>query len=271
MDYLKSANNMLVLGLFIGIAFTGLVGCKSNSTSKNDATVNDSSQQKDAITQLDTVSQTDMAIDGNVDGNIQEDGSHADVSEDVDPLCATINGDATFTAKVKITTDDECEVFVNGVNVGKTTNWGSPVTIDLSFFLHPAKKNVIAVRAANKWSQNGNDRGLIGEVIAEIDGESTSIVVTDSSWKVSGEEKANWTEMTFDDSNWIAATEIANHGDSPWGALFGTSSAKWIWGAAVPVSTGDKPNEETIYARKTFYFSIDGTSTSGVPACPPPK
>ena len=36
--------------------------------------------------------------------------------------------------------------------------------------------------------------------------------------------------MTFDDSNWPAAVEVAVHGDKPWKNLPGIApTAKWIW------------------------------------------
>jgi hypothetical protein len=53
-----------------------------------------------------------------------------------------------------------------------------------------------------------------------------------------------------------------------WGGGFGTSAAKWIWSAPIPANTTDKPNLETAYVRRTFYFSLDGGSISSTPVCP---
>jgi hypothetical protein len=50
--------------------------------------------------------------------------------------------------------------------------------------------------------------------------------------------------------------------------VLGSSAAKWIWSAPVPADTANKPNVETAYARRTFYFSLDGASITSAPACP---
>jgi hypothetical protein len=67
------------------------------------------------------------------------------------------------------------------------------------------------------------------------------------------------------------ATVVGTNGDSPWGALLGTSNAKWLWTAPIPVSTADKPNLETGYFRKRFFFGFDGevSATPGCPLVPP--
>jgi hypothetical protein len=36
------------------------------------------------------------------------------------------------------------------------------------------------------------------------------------------------------------------------------------------VSTADKPDLETAYARRTFFFSTDGAAISSTPGCPAP-
>jgi len=150
------------------------------------------------------------------------------------------------------------------------------VTIDVSLYVHPGRKNVIAVRGTNTSSQGGNDRGIIGELTVDADGGVAPLVVTNASWRSAKTVPdvdaggSNWTAVDFDDSEWSAATEIASNGDGPWGAVFGTSAAKWIWSATVPADTADKPNLETAYARRTFYFSLDGATIGAAPACPAP-
>ena len=203
-------------------------------------------------------------------------GGALDVGADVPAACLTIATTATVTSHLKITADNECEVFVNGSSVGMTTNWGAAVTIDVSLYVHPGRKNVIAVRGTNTSSQGGNDRGIIGELTVNADGGVAPLVVTNASWRSAKTVPdvdaggSNWTAVDFDDSAWSAATEIASNGDGPWGAVFGTSAAKWIWSATVPVDTADKPNLETAYARRTFYFSLDGATIGAAPACPAP-
>ena len=195
---------------------------------------------------------------------------------DVPAACQSIPTTATLTSHLRITADNECEVFVNGTSVGMTANWGSAVTIDVTLYVHPGRKNVIAVRGTNTSSQGGNDRGIIGQLTVDSDGGVASLVITDASWRTSmsvpdvdaGAGAADWTALNFDDSAWSVATEIASNGDPPWGAVFGTSAAKWIWSAPIPSDPSAKPNLETAYARRTFYFSLDGGSIASTPACP---
>ncbi len=188
--------------------------------------------------------------------------------------CQTISPTATLTSHLRITADNECEVFVNGTSVGMTTNWGSAVTIDVTLYVHPGRKNVIAVRGTNTSSQGCNDRGIIGQLTVDSDGGVAPLVMTDATWRTSmtvpdaDAGAANWTAVDFDDSAWSLATAIASNGDPPWGAVFGTSAAKWIWSAPVPADTSAKPNIETAYVRRTFYFSLDGGSIASTPACP---
>lgn len=186
------------------------------------------------------------------------------------PACEETPLEATLVFHLEITADNECEVFVNGNSVGTTNDWGVAVTIDVSLFVHPGRKNVVAIRGTNTSSQNGNDRGIIGELTIDADGDDVvALVVTDAAWRVSATEEEGWSDLDFDDSSWSATTEVASHGDPPWGSVLTTTGAKWIWSAPIPVSTSDKPNLETTYARRSFYFSYDGTSIVNTPGCAP--
>jgi hypothetical protein len=193
----------------------------------------------------------------------------ADVGPEVDPACATIPQDATRTVHLRITADNECDVFVNGADVGVTTNWQSPVTLDVSLYLYPGRINVIAVMGRNTSSQAGNDRGIIGELDDLTDGGSKVVLVTDKTWRSSKVERSGWPATLYDDSGWDQATEIASHGDAPWGPLLGTSTAKWLWTAPVPADVPPaKPDAETGFFRRAFYFGTDGTTLQDQPACP---
>ena len=133
-------------------------------------------------------------------------GSTPDVAADVPAACRTIPTTMTLTSHLKITADNECEVFVNGTSVGMTTNWGAAVTIDVSLYVHPGRKNVIAVRGTNTSSQGGNDRGIIGELTVDADGGVAPLVVTNASWRSAKTVPdvdaggSNWTAIDFDDS-----------------------------------------------------------------------
>jgi hypothetical protein len=215
---------------------------------------------------------SDVAADTNPDA--PADVATTDVNADVPAACGTIPTTQTLTSHLRITADNECDVYVNGSKVGSTNNWGVAVTIDVSLFVHPGRRNVIAVRGTNTSSQTGNDRGIIGQLTVDVDGGVAPLVVTNNAWRTSATIPdvdaggADWTAVDFDDSAWAAATEVASNGDPPWGAVFGTSAAKWIWSAPIPTDTSAKPNLETTYARRTFYFSLDGSAITTTPACP---
>jgi hypothetical protein len=199
-----------------------------------------------------------------------------DSGPEIPAECGTIAMNATLTSHLKITADNECDVYVNGTKVGTTTNWGAAVTIDVSLFIHPGRKNVIAVLARNTSSQAGNDRAIIGELTVDADGGVAPLVQTNKDWRTAKSVPdvdaggADWTTLDYDDSAWSAATEIATNGDPPWGAILGASTAKWIWSAPIPADTANKPDFEVAYARRTFYFSLDGTTIASAPACPAP-
>ena len=264
------------------VAVTFLAACNSGGRSAPESGVPvDTGVEAPADTRVDT---------GAVDAG--SDAATVDAAMDVAPVvdaaaevapeagpeapaaCQTIPLTATLTSHLRITADNECEVFVNGTSVGMTANWGSAVTIDVTLYVHPGRKNVIAVRGTNTSSQGGNDRGIIGQLTVDSDGGTTPLVITDASWRTSmsvpdvDAGAADWTALDFDDTAWSAATEIASNGDAPWGGGFGASAAKWIWSAPIPADTAAKPNLETAYARRTFYFSLDGSTIASTPACP---
>ena len=43
-----------------------------------------------------------------------------------------------------------------------------------------------------------------------------------------------------------------------------------VWIGLLAIGTANKPNLETTYARRTFYFSLDGSTIAPAPACPAP-
>jgi hypothetical protein len=262
----------------LGLALVLAAGCGSKSNPTRDGGDASAEVQPDTGVEVRPDSTPDLAQDTaapDVAPDVAADaGADAvadtgvDATAEVDPACAEIPTNATRTVHLRITADNECDVFVNGAAAGSTTSWPSPVTLDVSLFVHPGRVNVIAVVARNTSSQGGVDRGIIGELDDLADGGSKVVILTDDTWKTSKVEASGWPALLFDDSGWANATVVGAHGDSPWGALLGTSNAKWLWSAPVPASTADKPNLETAYFRKKFYFGTDGTTIASTPGCP---
>jgi hypothetical protein len=200
-------------------------------------------------------------------GNAAEGGAGGEAGED--PRCTEVPVNATVISHLKITADNECDVYVNGEPVGSTTSWSSAVTIDVSLFLHPGRRNVVAVVGRNTSSQNGNDRGIVGELTTTVGETLTPLIVTNDEWRVSQDPGEAWTSLDYDDSSWAFATEIATVGEGPWGQVIANTDVKWIWFAAVPESAGEKPNLEATYARRAFFLDFDGVPSSE-PLCGPP-
>lgn len=225
----------------------------------------------DAAADMAADTASDTALDAASDVAHDAPSETSDAGADVNPACSTIPTTATRTVHLRITADNECDVYVNGALTGTTTSWPSPVTMDVSLFVHPGRVNVIAVEARNTSSQGGPDRGIIGQLEDLTDGGSKVVVLTDATWRSWKTAASGWQGVLFDDSGWDLATVVGAHGDAPWGALLGTSNAKWLWTAPVPASTSDKPDQETGYFRKRFFFGFDGevSATPGCPLVPP--
>ncbi|MCZ6818140.1 MAG: GDSL-type esterase/lipase family protein, partial [Calditrichaeota bacterium] len=126
------------------------------------------------------------------------------------------------TMDIVINTDDEYELFVNGVLIGSDNQWNvaQSYTVDLV-----SGKNVIAVHGIN----GGGSAGLIIEV--RIDGDL--VLQTDSGWLMNLSEASGWTAAGFDDSGWANATDVGQYGIAPWNSNIAnfpsSSTAHWIW------------------------------------------
>jgi len=116
------------------------------------------------------------------------------------------------------TCDNEMEMFADGVSLGKDDDWTSSTE-----YVIPENTRVISVSGVDKGSQFG------------ILGSLSNGMVTNASWKCHTFKYSGWKSPEFDDSNWPAAVEVANHGDWPWHNRVGiASTAKWIWAAGDP-------------------------------------
>lgn len=253
----------------------GLDAAKLDATTPDGTTTTDANVVDVAVPDVVVV---DSAVDSAVDA-----GSDA-------PACPPASD--MVTGSIKVTADDYLRLWVNGVLIDdKVTTWNTVDTRTVSLFRHPQMKNVIAVEARNAFNQGGLDRGLLAHLSFETDAGVPPLgdgglpsIVTDTSWKMAGENAdgglpdsgvpdgsaadagiVGWFDPTFDDSTWRVPVDEVGHGGGPWGAVFGTSHARWLWAydSATAVS---KPASEYVYFRKSFYFDNDGSlrDTAGV-------
>lgn len=190
-----------------------------------------------------------------------------DAGDSSTPVCP-IAADATVAATIEISVDDNFKLYVNGVLAKEFTGtWNNVQTVDVTLNRNPAKKNVIAVEGVNTAKISGLDRMIIAELAYTVDSVEHK-VVTDATWTNGTTLAAGWEALDFAEAGWTAAVVEGNHGDSPYGAILGTSDAKLLWSydsAQVDVAT--KPDTETVYFRKTLYISQAGAPLAAPGAC----
>lgn len=117
------------------------------------------------------------------------------------------------SAVLRITADDDGEVFVNGRSAAKLEGWSRGREIDLLPLLREGE-NLVTVRARNIVSFSG----VIGEIIlTKADGEET-VYPTDAKWRgVPACDDAAWTRDPAVSAKWPAAKELYEFGAGPWG------------------------------------------------------
>ncbi|MCG3123548.1 MAG: hypothetical protein GIKADHBN_01968 [Phycisphaerales bacterium] len=120
---------------------------------------------------------------------------------------------ASFTAKTRITADDQFELFVNGQPAGKSSGqedaWKTIQVFDISRHLKSGV-NLIAV----KCSQGHSAAGLIASIAIES-GDKRTRVVTDPSWTVASNAGEGWPGQAGGDG-WSPAVAVAPMGGGPW-------------------------------------------------------
>ena len=110
-----------------------------------------------------------------------------------------------------------------------------------SSFYVPLDVTVIAIECVVKSLGPG--------ILASVAGNDA---ITDSSWMCSAVHEDGWEKENFTTTagNWDAATEIAQHGDLPWGLTpLISKTAKWIW---TQKHTWPNNIDKHVYCRKVF-------------------
>lgn len=182
------------------------------------------------------------------------------------PSCpGAVAGDVC--GSLRITADDEYTVWVNGAQVFRSsTQWMTPQTIAVALKPSAREQNVIAIEARNLQSANGIDRGLVADLtVTTAAGEQH--IVTDGTWRATGQGPARWTSGGYDDQLWPCATELGDHGMQPYGPVLGASQARWIWTWAPDRPAAAKSAVEPAVFRKTFSFTGNGEVASADHGC----
>lgn len=115
-------------------------------------------------------------------------------------------------ASLEITADNLFTVWLNGVEVGKGSEWQQLYRFNVKPRLVEGK-NVLAVEANNQ----GGPAGLTARLRHGPNGKTQVAVVTDNTWKSSKTAKDGWQKPDFDDATWKPVRVIGPYGKAgPW-------------------------------------------------------
>lgn len=227
-----------------------------------------------ARTGLGSGSQSDVDAATVHDASDASDGgrdSAIDVARDVAPdapLCP-IPFDATTKATLRITTDDEYILYVNGVLIDDVPRlWSNAQTYDLPIFRHPSRRNSIAIQGTNQQNVGGRDRGIVADLRFTA-GTSEARLVTDGAWRMSTILVTGWNGAAFDASGWSPVVDEGPYGMAPWGNVFGTpSTARWVWSFDSNLPANQKVVKQTIWIHRDFYVDVAGNVRDTPTPCP---
>jgi putative heme-binding domain-containing protein len=120
-------------------------------------------------------------------------------------------------ARVSVSCDNHCRVYVNGDKVTESDAWETPATADVQKSLRKGE-NVIAVHG---WNEGGV-AGLVLRV-SWTAGKDFGEIVTDASWRCSDDDPDGWNAPGFDDTKWTKTTVLAALGakGAPWSGALG--------------------------------------------------
>ncbi len=146
-----------------------------------------------------------------------------------------------------VTADDNYEIYLNGVYIGKGDTWKSAETFTVD---SRGGKNVVAIKAY--------DKGGMGGVVAQVSLNNRTYV-SNENWKVSKTLETGWETLQFNDIGWQKATSYGQLGKTePWSlysAVSGfttTNPMYWIW-------SSDYENDNIVYFRLVLGIGDDIT------------
>ena len=114
---------------------------------------------------------------------------------------------------IAIDTDNTYTLYINGKEIGQGTNWQQAQRWKFTFN-YPTDDIVIAVDADNL----GGPAGLIARITLDVGiCGSTSLYITDDSWKYSLSVPAGFERPNYNDGRWPNAIVEGPYGMKPWG------------------------------------------------------
>ena len=192
---------------------------------------------------------------------------------------AVAKGIELTPVKITTTTDNSSTIYLNGNQIGTTSNWGT--SYQFSGFSLNSGNNILAI--------DSRDAGGIAAMSTQLEDASGNVVGTSqaANWKVfiaddqpntSGYNSSsltfptNWTTVDFDSSDaslWKTPQTVSSY-SNPWGNR--TGDAAWIWSGN---NSTDANNHDVVLFRYEFNtgssnsvsISID-TSAPAAPSTP---
>lgn len=113
-------------------------------------------------------------------------------------------------ATLTIACDDQAVISVNDQAAGRTEDWKSPTTVNLTRFLTPGP-NTISILARNQ----ADAAGLLARLELTLGDGAVHVLVTDNAWETS----------TDGASDWAPAHDLGAHGIQPWGTVLKSPQA----------------------------------------------
>ena len=126
-----------------------------------------------------------------------------------------------ISASVAVTCDNWQRIWVNGHDLGWTSEWSAPANHDLTKIILPGTRNVVAVEGRN---QDGVAALALRFSATLKDGRKTYIV-SDDQWTSSLEAPRGWQEARFVPKGWSPAVVVGKMGDQPWGEIIAADAA----------------------------------------------
>ncbi len=199
---------------------------------------------------------------------LRDDDASAGSTADVPPGPCPIAFDDTVRGTLQVTADDQYRLYLTGRLIDDLPRlWSSPQQYSVQLFRHPSRRNAIAIEATNTLNQDGRDRGVLVDLRLTVDGQVRTLV-TDTSWRLTTQLVAGWFDVDFTAPGWSTPVDEGAHPIGPWGPVFGTSTARWLWSFDSNRPAASKPIRETVWVRRAFYFGADGAIRDTPGPCP---
>jgi putative heme-binding domain-containing protein len=119
------------------------------------------------------------------------------------------------SATVTVACDNWQRTWVNGKDLGWTSEWSVPASHDVAKLIRPGSGNVIAVEGRN---QDGS-AGMALRFSATLKDGRKIFLVSDEKWATSLEGSRGWQGERFTPRNWNPAVAVGTMGGPPWGSV----------------------------------------------------